>query len=303
MIISASYRTDIPAFYGPWLMNRLAAGWAEVRNPYGGPVTRVDLTPQEVDGFVFWTRNLAPFMGYLPEIARRAPFTVTLTITGYPQALESATPPPERAIAALHHLAKAWGQQRGVWRYDPILLTTLTPASWHRENFASMARRLNGATDECVVSFATFYAKTRRNLALAATQHGFHVTEPSTDEKRHLLHDLSAIARAEGMRLTVCSQTELVVPGQIDAARCIDVQRLSVLAGYDIKARIKGNRPGCLCAESRDLGAYDTCPQGCSYCYAVRSPAAAQSACRSHRPDSLSLSSQPILGSDGTTGV
>jgi len=302
MIISASYRTDIPAFYGPWLMHRLAAGWAEVRNPYGGPPSRIDLTAPAVDGFVFWTRNLAPFMGYLPEITRLAPFTVTLTITGYPRALEAATPPPERAIATLHHLAQAWGKQRGVWRYDPILLTTFTPASWHRKNFASIARQLNGATDECVVSFATFYAKTRRNLSVAATQHRFDVIEPSVDEKRHLLHDLSEIARAEGMRLSVCAQTELVTPGHIDAARCIDSHRLSMLAGYPIKARTKGNRPGCLCAESRDLGAYDTCPQGCRYCYAVRAPAAAQSACQSHRSDALSLS-QPIAGSEGAGRV
>ncbi len=289
MIISASYRTDIPAFYGPWLMNRLAAGWAEVPNPYGGPITRVGLTPEAVDGFVFWTRNLAPFMGYLPEIARRAPFTVTFTITGYPRALEAATPPPERAVAALRHLAQVWGQQRGVWRYDPILLTTLTPAAWHRENFASLARQLKGATDECVVSFTTFYAKTRRNLTLAAIRHGFQVVEPTAEEKQALFHDLSGIASAEGIKLTVCSQPDLLISGEITAARCIDADRLSTVAGHPLNVRTKGNRPGCLCAESRDLGAYDTCPQGCAYCYAVRTVATAQAACHNHAVDASSL--------------
>lgn len=289
MIISASYRTDIPAFYGPWLMGRLAAGWAEVRNPYGGPASRIDLTPKAVDGFVFWTRNLAPFMDYLPEIARQAPFTVTLTLTGYPSALEPATPPPDRAVTTFRHLARLWGRQRGVWRYDPLLLTTLTPASWHRENFASIARRLNGATDECVVSFTTFYAKTRRNLALAAARYGFQVVEPPLDEKRALLQDLSDIASAEGMKVTVCSQPDLLIPGKITAARCIDADRLSIVADHPLMLRTKGNRPGCLCAESRDLGAYDTCPQGCVYCYAVRTAAAAQVSCRNHVASDPSL--------------
>ena len=62
MIISASYKTDIPAFYGDWFLNRLRVGYCKMVNPYGRQVYRVSLTPQDADGFVFWTKNLGPFM-------------------------------------------------------------------------------------------------------------------------------------------------------------------------------------------------------------------------------------------------
>src|SRR3990172_3137833 len=105
MIISASYRTDIPAFYGAWFANRLTAGFCRVANPYGGAPYRVPLGGPELDGFVFWTRNAAPFAAALDAVAaRRVPFVVHYTVTGYPRALEAATPPAARAVAAMHEL-------------------------------------------------------------------------------------------------------------------------------------------------------------------------------------------------------
>ena len=65
MIISASYKTDIPAFYGEWFLNRLRAGYCKMVNPYGRQVYRVSLTPPDADGFIFWTKNLGPFLDAL----------------------------------------------------------------------------------------------------------------------------------------------------------------------------------------------------------------------------------------------
>jgi len=275
MIVSASYRTDIPAFYGRWFLRRLAAGEARVANPYGGPPGTVALTRDAVDGFVFWTRNLRPFRDALRIVAADFPFTVQYTVTGYPRLLEPRVAPESRAVADMRALADAFGSRIAVWRYDPVAITDATPPDWHRANFAALAAALAGATDEVVFSFLHVYAKTRRNMDAAARRGGFGWTDPAPETKRALLADLAAIARDHGMTPTLCAQDAL--RGEVlDAARCIDAGRLSDVAGRTITAPVRGNRPGCLCHRSRDIGAYDTCPHGCAYCYAVRDPARAR---------------------------
>ncbi len=289
MIVSASYRTDIPAYYGEWLMKRLAAGFCRVANPYGGKPYEVSLRAGDVDGFVLWTRNIAPLARDLPKIAKIAPFVVQLSLTGYPRALEPGVIDTDRAVADIRRLAETRGPRAVVWRYDPIIDSGPTPAAWHRGNFARLAAALDGAVDEVTVSFAQIYAKTRRNLDQAARRHDFTWRDPADGEKRALAAELVDIAAAHGMRLTVCSQAAYVVQGAAPA-RCIDADRLSDLADKPIKARLKGNRPDCLCHESRDIGAYESCPQGCVYCYAVKSRAAAKRFLGEHDPEGEGLS-------------
>jgi len=282
MIISASYKTDIPAFYGPWLMARLDAGWCRMVNPYGGQVYRIALDPASVSGFVFWTKNLAPFSESLAEIRRRGyAAVVQYSINGYPRPLEQSISETEQSVACMKALSAAAGPRAAVWRYDPVVTTSLTPMVWHRENFARLARALRGSTDEAVISFAHIYRKTARNMRSAAERHGFTWQDPDPGEKRTLAGELAEIAADQGMRLTICSQPDLLSPG-IEGAACIDADRLSDVAGRAVAARPGGNRPGCNCAASRDIGAYDTCPHGCVYCYAVGSRRRAQDRFRGH---------------------
>ncbi|WP_448191790.1 DUF1848 domain-containing protein [Azospirillum sp. sgz301742] len=297
MIVSASYRTDIPAFYGRWFLNRLAAGYARVVNPYGGPPGRVDLTPAAVDGFVFWTRNLAPFRDALDVVdARRTPFVAQVTVTAYPRALERSVIAWEDAAAQMRAVRDRWGPRAVVWRYDPIVVTTLTPPAWHRETFARLAGALRGVTDEVTTSFMQPYRKTARNLDVAARAAAFSWHDPDAEEKRTLLADLLRIAAGHGMALTICTQPDLTdVPG-VTAARCVDAARLSDVAGAAVMAKQKGNRPGCLCAESRDIGAYDTCPHGCVYCYAVSSRTTARTRFQAHDPEGEFLFSPAARG-------
>ncbi|MCR6629587.1 MAG: DUF1848 domain-containing protein [Magnetospirillum sp.] len=289
MIVSASYRTDIPAFYGPWFRNRFRAGFAKVVNPYGGPPSVVPLR-DGVDGFVFWTRNPSPFLDCLREVRESGiPFVVSATVTGYPRALETSVVEPDRVVACLRAIAGEFGPHAVVWRYDPILLTGVTPAEFHLSRFAELAAALAGVVDECVVSFATLYRKTERNLAAAARTYGFHWSDPPAGDKRHLLAALAEHAGRHGMRLTLCSQ-EGLIGGAVAGAACIDARRLEeVAAGWGrprlIAARVKGNRPGCLCHESRDIGAYDSCPHGCVYCYAVGSRTATKRRYGEHDPE------------------
>ncbi|MBM3571677.1 MAG: DUF1848 domain-containing protein [Alphaproteobacteria bacterium] len=282
MIVSVSYRTDIPAFHGTWFMNRLRAGFCRVTNPYGGKESTVSLAPADVDGFVFWTRNAGPFLPALDQIkARGFPFVVQFTITAYPRALEASVIEAERAVAQLRDLRDRFGARAAIWRYDPIAISSLTPTDWHRANFARLARSLAGAIDEVVVSFVQVYRKTRRNLDAAARRHGFSWRDPSIEEKSALLLRLAGCAKDHGMTLTLCTQPALARP-DVPSARCIDATRLSDISGYAIAAPQQGNRPGCGCARSRDIGAYDTCPHGCVYCYAVQSPTLARKHFKGH---------------------
>ena len=284
MIISASYRTDIPAFYSDWLRARIDAGFAVVPNPYGGKPSRVPLSGPDVDGFVFWTRNARPAHDIFERLFESdVPFMVQYTVTGYPTALETSVPPPDAALDDIRRLADRFGPRRVVWRYDPVFWSSLTPADFHRENFAALAAALRGSVDEVTLSAAHIYRKTRRNTDESAGRAGFTWWDPAEEEKIALLGDLAALAADAGMTATLCSQPALLTDG-LKPARCIDAERLADIAGQPFKSRQKGNRPGCLCAESRDIGGYDSCPHGCVYCYAVGNRQRAKDALKNHDP-------------------
>ncbi|MBK8481563.1 MAG: DUF1848 domain-containing protein [Proteobacteria bacterium] len=285
MIISASRRTDLPAFYGEWFRRRLSAGFCKVANPYNRRQrATLSLRREDVDGFVFWTKQLGPFRGVLDEVHQRGfPFIVQYTINGYPRVLESRVVQAERSVAQLRALAARFGSRAAVWRYDPIIFSTVTDRDFHLCNFRRLATQLAGATDEVVVSFLQLYAKTRRNLEQAGRQEGFAWEDPPDASKRALLAELATIASEQRLRLTLCSQPQLLIAG-VTAARCVDATRLMEVAGRALRARRRGNRLGCACAESKDLGAYESCPHGCSYCYAVGRRAAALARYRDHDP-------------------
>jgi len=278
MIISASYRTDIPTFYGEWFINRLRAGYCKVVNPYGRQVTRISLAREDVDGIVFWTKNLGPFLDRLREVRERGfPFIVSYSINAYPRALEVSVVDATKSVRHMKLLSEEYGPRVAVWRYDPIVFTPETPASFHLANFERLAGQLEGSTDEVVISFAQIYKKTERNLRKA----GLPWDDPPADTKREMAATLAAIAKSRGMQLSICSQHELLVPGAADA-RCIDADRLAGIAGAPIEAQRKAHRKACGCFQSRDIGDYDTCPHGCVYCYAVNSRSLAQAHFRQH---------------------
>ena len=280
MIISASYRNDIPAFHGDWFLAALAAGEVAVANPYNSRASTVDLRPDAVDGYVFWTRNARPFARALDAVARQGkPFVVQYTVIGYPRAIDTNVIDPALAIANARDIARTYGKRVVVWRYDPILLAPDTETDWHRMNFIRLADALSGIADEVVVSFAQLYAKSARNLAKANVS--WRV--PDLSEQAALIAELRAAAAERGMALSLCTQPQLSARSGIAGARCIDAARLSDIARRSITAATKGNRPGCLCAESRDIGAYDSCVHGCRYCYAVSDHAAVQQKVRAAR--------------------
>lgn len=293
MIISASYKTDIPTFFGDWFINRLRAGYCKTVNPYNQQVVRVSLAPDDVNGFVFWTKNVGPFLRHLREVQRTGfPFLVQHTINGYPRLLEQSVVDGEKSVEHLQRIADDYGPRVCVWRYDTIVHSSVTPREFHLETFARFAKALAGATDEVVISFAHLYTKTLRNMNRAAEEHGLSWSDPDSEWKQRLAAELAAIAGTHGMQLTLCSQPEFLVPG-CGEARCIDAKRLSDVGGTKVLTKEKGNRDGCRCAESRDIGDYDTCPHGCVYCYAVQNRELALSRFRQHDPTSEFLFAPP----------
>lgn len=286
MIISASYKTDIPTFYGEWFMHRLRAGSCKMVNPYNRKVIRVSLARADVDGFVFWTKNVGPFLHHLQEVRDSGfPFLVQHTINGYPKALEYSVVNSQKSVDYVRQISEGFGRDVCVWRYDTIVYSSLTPRSFHLDNFSSLAQQLAGATNEVVVSFMHGYAKTIRNMNWGAKEFGFSWFDPSIEEKRELLSSMVEIAGRHGMTVSVCAQKEYLVPGAVEA-RCVDADRLERLGARGIRADAKGNRKECGCFASRDIGEYDTCPHGCIYCYAVNRSEVAQQRFKAHDPES-----------------
>jgi hypothetical protein len=290
VIISASRRTDIPAFYMPWFVGRLRAGTVSYPNPFGRQIHQVSLRPQDVHSIVFWSKNYRPFLRYLDVLERNGyRFVCHYTITGAPRALEPHVPDWRVSVETLRALANRIGPQRVSWRFDPIVFTDRLDANFYVTRFTTLAQALSGYTTRCYFSFATFYAKAQRRLAAAGVQY----RDPPLDEKRALAQTLADLAADVGMKLYACCQPDLV-GGAVEPAACIDAEWLAALfPSPPLHAPARPTRPGCGCAASRDVGIYDTCLHGCRYCYATRDDARARACFQQHDPQAEMLYSPP----------
>ena len=289
MILSVSRRTDIPACYPEWFMRRLREGFAMVRSPFNmRQVSRVSLTREAVDCIVFWTKNPAPMLPYLPEIARMGyPCLFQVTLNAYGPDVERALPPLHARVETVRTLAGLLGPERVTWRYDPILLSADYTADWHVRQFAALARALEGCTDRCVISFLDVYDKIRRRLR----EQGLHA--PGEEEVRQIARALAQEAASHGMTIQTCAEHYDLSDLGVEHGACIDGQVISRIVGKPIKAlRDAGQRSACGCIASVDIGAYNTCGNGCVYCYANFSPDMTARQMAAHCPDSPLLTGQ-----------
>jgi hypothetical protein len=286
MIVSASYKTDIPAFYGDWFMNRLEAGYCKVINPFSQKPFVVPLGKQSVDGFVFWTKNISPFIKHLFAIRDSGyPFIIQHTINGYPALIENRVIDCSVSVSNIRKIVREFGAGVCVWRYDTIIISDITPIEFHIQNFEILCRQLEGLIDEVVVSFVQLYRKTKINFDKHLTATNVKYYETTVQQKKDILFQLSNISRSYGIKLSICSQPEYLID-EIAEARCIDADRISLIAKKQLNIRLKGSRQECGCFESKDIGDYDTCPHGCIYCYAVKNHDIALSRFKKHDPES-----------------
>ncbi|WP_418667685.1 DUF1848 domain-containing protein [Allofournierella sp.] len=264
MIISASRRTDLPAYYSGWLFERLRQGEALVRNPLNPRrVSRVSLRPGDVDGIVFWTKDPGPMLGRLAELSGYA-YYFQFTLTGYGPEVEPRVADKQKVLVpAFRRLAQAIGPGRVVWRYDPIFLSKTYTFDHHLRSFEALARQLQGCSDTCVISFLDFYRGTAKRMADLALE----AFPPAKQEE--LAAALAPIAEAYGFAMESCAERLELARYGIRHGRCIDPERLGRILHCPLRPeKDKNQRPACGCAPSVDIGAYDTCPGGCLYCYA-----------------------------------
>ena len=263
MIVSASRRTDVPALYLPWLVRRLQEGYCLVRNPHNPHrISRVDLRPEAVDGMVLWTKNPLPLLDLPPELLR-IPFYIFCTITPYGRDLEPGLPPKREIVEAFRLLSAKLGPVRLVWRYDPILFSPAHSLEWHVARFADLAASLHGTTDTCVLSFLDSYRCTAR------AERALSLRRPDEGEISALLRAISPLAQGHGISLQACAEAMDATSLGVAPGHCIDPARLQRITGKPLRVpRDKNQRPACGCAASVDIGAYDSCPHGCVYCYA-----------------------------------
>ncbi len=286
MIISASRRCDIPSHFGEWFINRLREGYVLIQNPYNANrLSKAVLTPDAVDIIVFWTKNPMPFLQYLPLIDEMGyRYYFEFTITPYGKETEKNLPDKEELIAVFTELSKRLGKNRMVWRYDPIIIDERYDIAYHKEKFSYMAKRLSESTNRCVISFVDNY----KNVA---TRMG---KDPTRNMSLSDIYKISEIffdvANANGLELFTCAEKFDLEKYGVKHGACIDKGMIESVLGCKINgAKDKNQRPECLCIESIDIGTYNCCANGCSYCYALQSENSSSANIKRHNPRSLML--------------
>lgn len=264
MVISASRRTDLPAFHSSWFFDRLEEGVVSVRNPYNhSQVREVSLSPDQVEGIVFWTKNPLPMLPHLDKL-RDYSYYFQFTLTPYGSEIEKNIPSKSQVLLpAFRQLSRLLGPERVIWRYDPILLSSRYTPEFHRDAFERMAAFLSGYTNRCVISFLDFY----RNTASRLRQQDLLPMEDAV--LRDLAGHLAESGRRHGIRLETCCEEMDLSEFGIGHGCCIDASLLEQISGRSLKIpKDKNQRKLCGCAASVDIGSYGTCPGGCLYCYA-----------------------------------
>ena len=289
MIVSVSRRCDIPAYFADWFWGRLEAGYVLVRNPMNPHrVSRIALTPDVVDGFVFWTKNPLPMMDRLDEL-KQYPYYFQFTLTPYDTGVEENLPSKrEVLIPAFRRLSSMIGAERVIWRYDPILIGDRYTVAYHVEAFRAMCDRLAGYTDTCTVSFLDLYRNIKSRIAPLG------IRPPDSAEAEEIVCRFAEIAREYGLSVVTCAEDGDYSRWGIGHAACVDAQRLSRIGGIPLAVgkKDKNQRPACGCAESVDIGAYHTCANGCVYCYANHSRSLVERSIAAYDPTSPVLCSQ-----------
>ena len=258
MIISASRRTDIPAIYSEWFYNRLKAGYFLVPNPYNpNRISRIEISPTNVDCIVFWTKNPVLMLDKLTKIDELGyNYFFQFTLTGYDQKLEPRIPEVKERIRLFKELSKKLGRERVIWRYDPIIINDDYPLTWHLKRFTYLANELESYTNRCIISFVDVYRKKQfRTIADL--------------EMKEIGKSFSKIVEDKSISLFTCAEAIDLSEYGILPASCIDDKLISQIIGYDIMVEKDTNqRKRCGCVKSIDVGAYNTCDNGCRYCYA-----------------------------------
>ena len=264
MVISVSRRTDIPAFYTEWFLNRIKAGYVDVINPFNTKqANRISLKKEDIDCFVFWTKNPKPLLDRIDEL-NDYNYYFQYTINSYGKDMEPNVPSKsEELINTFIDLSKKIGKEKVIWRYDPIILTEKYNKEWHIKYFEEIAKKLAPYTRKCVFSFVDLYAKTKRNTK------GLNITELSVDDMKYIAKEFSIIAKKYNLELATCCEKIDLDEYGIKHNSCIDGELIKELFGIEVSSKRDAQREFCGCKKCNDIGTYNTCKHQCKYCYAT----------------------------------
>lgn len=280
MILNTGARTDTVQFYSDWLLKRFEEGFVYSRNPlFTNKVTKYELSPDKIDLVMFCSKNYKPILPRLHEITDKYRTYFHYTITAYGKDVEPLVPSVDESIEALIVLSKQVGKHKIAWRYDPVLLTEKYTIDVHAKTFEYMAERLAPYIDRCIFSFVEMYKKLETNMPEII---------PLTDsDKNKIAAILGNVAKKYGIHIQTCGTNGDYSKFGIHRSGCATLEILGAANGCEFKdLKHKGLREGCHCIESRDIGAYDTCLNGCKYCYANKSPQKARENYKFHNPSS-----------------
>lgn len=266
MIISASRRTDIPAFYSEWFFNRIKEKYLLVPNPFNPKtISRVSLAPEVIDCIVFWTKNPSPMIHKLSKL-KDYKYYFQFTVNPYGKDIENHIPSLSRRIEIFKKLADLIGKEKVVWRYDPILTNKKYTVSFHKEAFAKIAESLKDHTDRCMLGFIDHYHHIRSSVRKLDI-------EPLKPEEiqEMAVSFKETTGHYPNIEMDTCTiKVDLSALG-IPGGMCIDKKRVEQITGYPISAKKdKNQRNICNCIESIDIGTYESCLNGCIYCYAIK---------------------------------
>ena len=261
MIIQTGMRTDIPAFYSEWFLNRIKEGYVLVRNPYNeNQVTRYSLNPNVVDLIGFCTKNPAPMLPYMDLLKDYGQYWF-VTITPYGREIEPEVPAWGKVVQDFRKLSEIVGVDSMGWRYDPIFLSDTYTLERHLGDFESMAAGLSGYTKTCVISFIDLYAKVRKNFP--------EVREVPKKERIEMGKEMIRIAQKYGMAVRTCAEGDELAAYGADCRGCMTMETYENALHCRLnQPKTKGARQECACYLSCDIGSYNTCGHLCRYCYA-----------------------------------
>ena len=286
MIISASRRTDIPAFYGEWFIRRLRDGFVVIPNPFNTHRFSIQsLSPGDVEAIVFWSKNPFPFFTYLPEIDHLGfhnRYLFHITLNPYHQTVfESLLPPLSERVDTFSKLADIIGQKRIIWRYDPIIFckgNLKLDLAFHKRSFFQLVKLLYPFTKKVVVSFLDFYKKNQRVFKTLEKQYGIEMLEPDLKDVDDLTKNITEMANSYGIEVLGCCEktdfSEVMKKNGIKPGGCIHFSDIeAALPEVKIPKKLRKKDPvqreNCGCTMSKDIGTYHTCWYRCGYCYAT----------------------------------
>ncbi len=261
MIINTGCRTDIPAFYAKWLMNRIREGYVLVRNPYNpSQVTKYNLSPEVVDCLAFCTKNPEPMLTYLDELDMYKQYWF-VTITPYGKDIEPNVPDKKKIMESFKKLSNHIGVDAIGWRYDPIFIGNGFDVNKHIECFEKMAKELKGYTHNCTISFLDVYEKVKRNAP--------NINSPTKQEQIEIAKGFSKIGKENNMVIHACCEKTYLSQYGLQCNGCMSQEIVEKAINNTLHPPKRKNiRQECNCLMGNDIGAYNTCGHLCKYCYA-----------------------------------